>query len=877
MSVKKANVSKPQTKKKTKQKRSLFQKILIVLITGTLLVGVSGFFMLSNIIADVLRDNAADSIMNQEPSPVYADDGTTKAGEFGGISRENVTYDQIPQSVIDAFLAIEDSRYFKHNGFDLPRFISSAITNLRSGSLAQGGSTLTMQLVDNAKMKPVEEAMAKEGKHFNTIEKIERKVQEIYLSMKLETDWTKELIITKYLNEINFGGGALGIQKAAQYYFGKDVTALNLSESAFLAGVINAPYNFNPYNGYSAYLGDESNGKYNFYEAATQRRDETLYMMKYHGYISETEYDLAKSTKLAFQLNDTSVISDNEKYKYYLTQVQQEVINLTGKDPATTPMKIYTSLNIAAQDEANSLASGNGVTLPNNQYYQLGGAMVNNTNGEIMAVIGGRTDIDSGLDTGEFRDRSKEPKQPGSTAKPLLDYAMAFEHLGWCTTRVMSDDGPFAIDSQHKVANSDGKYYGDVSLERALAQSLNTIALQTMDEYLNREGKESQIEYLKKLGLSDTTAEAFDIQYAIGGASLQLSPIELASAYAIFGNGGNYHKPHMVRKVVMEDGTTYETKTETTKALSEQAAFMVSDLLYKVVNGSYKGYNLLGMVDFSSYPVYGKTGTTNWSDEEAAKYGGAMKDEWTVTYTSEYTVATWTGFDYGVAGGNTNINDYLMMNVNTLINKALLDKCTTSNVKKIARPSGISEYGGGYIKTEFLKNAAKNNPKTVVNTTNETQELENLIKTIEALNSEEYTAESYERLLQALEKAKRVLEDDSADMDDVKQALSDLQAAYNSLEKNAPKVDNSALKNLIETAKTYVDTSKYNAAQVDALQKAISNGIQLAANSNATQAEIDAAVNAINIAIQDCINNPLPSNPEELPNPDTPESEDSDD
>ena len=171
MSVKKANVSKPQTKKKTKQKRSLFQKILIVLITGTLLVGVSGFFMLSNIIADVLRDNAADSIMNQEPSPVYADDGTTKAGEFGGISRENVTYDQIPQSVIDAFLAIEDSRYFKHNGFDLPRFISSAITNLRSGSLAQGGSTLTMQLVDNAKMKPVEEAMAKEGKHFNTIEK----------------------------------------------------------------------------------------------------------------------------------------------------------------------------------------------------------------------------------------------------------------------------------------------------------------------------------------------------------------------------------------------------------------------------------------------------------------------------------------------------------------------------------------------------------------------------------------------------------------------------------------------------------------------------------------------------------------------------------
>ena len=311
----------------------IFRSIVIVFLALVLVGGVSVFFMLSTIVGSVDTDDMADKIVNREPSTFYAADGT-KIYEWGGVSRENVTYKQIPQSTIDAFLAIEDSRYFSHNGFDLPRFISSALFNVKSGSFAQGGSTLTMQTIDNFIMKPEEEKAEKEGKTYSALEKVERKVQEIYMSMSLEKDLSKEEIITKYLNEINFGDSARGIQKGAEYYFGKNVEELNLTESAFLAGVINAPNSYNPYRGYDKSTGD------NFYQYASERRDETLNLMLKHGYITETEYKLAKSTKLAFQLTGEKKKSSagSDKYYDYVYEAAKEVQALTGEDPALVPM-----------------------------------------------------------------------------------------------------------------------------------------------------------------------------------------------------------------------------------------------------------------------------------------------------------------------------------------------------------------------------------------------------------------------------------------------------------------------------------------------------------------------------------------------------------
>lgn len=842
MSIKNNKTKRKPSNHGTNKKSRLLRNIIILILAGTLFVGISGFFMLSNIVGKVIKENVIGNIKNIEPSEVLASDGT-KFAEYGGVSRENINYNQVPQSVVDAFLSIEDSRFYSHKGFDLPRFISSALTNLKSGSLAQGGSTLTMQLVDNTTMKPEEEKLNAQGKDFNSIEKIERKVQEIYLSMKLENDWTKEEIMTKYLNEINFGGSARGIQKGAQYYFGKDVSALNLSESAFLAGVINAPNFYNPYNG-----GD-------YLTRAIHRRDKTLDMMLYHGFISKRECDLAKSTSLAFSLNNTSDNGNSEAYKAPLTQLQKEVIALTGKDPATTSMTIYTSLDLKAQDEANRLSSGETLTIPNNQYYQMGFTMVKNTTGEIVAVSGGRTDLE--VNAADYRIRFMEPYQIGSTSKPLLDYVKAFDDLGWCTARVMNDTGTYKLDDKISISNSDGKAYGDVSLERAISQSLNTIALETMQAYIDEKGSASMIDYLKSIGLSDETADAFNIQYAVGGSELQFSPTQLAAAYASFANGGYYTTPHMVRKVVMkESGTTIETERDKTQIVSQEAAFMISDLLYKAVNGNYKGFNLMGSLGFGAYPVYGKTGTTNYDDNDTHGYAGMMKDEWMVNYTSEYTIATWTGFDKAITGADTAINNYLMANVNGYINKAMLDVITTDAATKISKPSGVSSYGGGYIKSEYLSNAGKINPKTEVNTETDNDALQKLIDSASAYLEADYTAETFLVFQHALASARRVASDSKASTTEINDAKATLQAAIDGLEKNVV-VDFTKLKELIQTSQVYVDTSKYKADKVTALQTALSNAKIVFANKTSTQIEIDAAINAIDIAVKGCIDNPI--------------------
>ncbi|MEG0469148.1 MAG: penicillin-binding transpeptidase domain-containing protein, partial [Longicatena sp.] len=189
------------------------------------------------------------------------------------------------------------------------------------------------------------------------------------------------------------------------------------------------------------------------------------------------------------------------------------------------------------------------------KYYQMGTTLLNNSNGEIVAVIGGRSDTETSAS--DFKNRFNDAFQIGSTSKPILDYVKAFDDLGWCTSRVMSDKEKFKVDSNLSIGNASGQFNGDVSLEKAIAMSLNTIALQTMQAYIEEKGDSSMISYLKDLGLSDTTAEAFNILYGIGGSTLQFSPTQLAAAYAALGNGGYYIEPHMVRKVVLKDtGTT---------------------------------------------------------------------------------------------------------------------------------------------------------------------------------------------------------------------------------------------------------------------------------------------------------------------------------
>lgn len=696
--TKPANDKQKNTEKRPLDKRRLANSIMIVFLSLILIGGVGVFFILN----DVLNNSPEYNVKNldaKEPSRVFSSDESL-VGELGAENRENITYEQIPQSVIDAFLAIEDSRYFSHNGFDLPRFMKSALVNLSSGSFAQGGSTLTMQMIDNSFFTECNEdgsvpssaatCLPKSG---NPIEKVKRKVQEIFMSMQAENEFTKPDIFTKYVNKINFGDNARGIQKGAQYYFGKSIEEITLSEAAFLAGVINLPNTYNPYRTPS--FNEDGTVNQNYYEYATKRRNDTLYQMLNHGYVSEEEYNLATSTELAFQLNGKTAF-DGDAYHDYLDQVYKEAREMTGQDPALVQMDIYTGMDKATQEYAYEILQGNVIDFPDD-YFDTGFAVTDVTNGQIKALGGGRP-LEGITDT-TWKNQATDNQlghQPGSSIKPLVDYAPAFEHAGWATSQQVNDTGSVNVfGGTHTIKNSDGSAHGWVSLEKAIAESYNTTAVQAFEAAYEKLGEEGYIDYMHKLGYTDITQ--VDANTAIGGGdNMFTSPLQMTGAYAALANGGMYFKPHAVTKVVIrETGEVFENKIEGEQAMSEQAAYLTSKVLEGAVANSGRGSyaTLLGRIA-KGYPVYGKTGTSDWADLGLSMGipDTAMKDLWMVGYTSQYAVATWGGYHVETSPIKYPTYSVLMQEQPGRITSALLDKIHgDSYPSAIQRPSsGIS-------------------------------------------------------------------------------------------------------------------------------------------------------------------------------------------
>lgn len=670
--------------KKSKWKRlDAWNKAAIFVLTLVLVGCVCVFTLLVNVISEAPNFNP-EQLVAGTSSRVYDKDGNVIA-ELGSEHRDNITYEDLPQDLIDAFLAIEDSRFFKHNGFDLPRFLSSAINNLSSGSLSQGGSTLTMQLVDNTWIANAKTQVVESGGSVSAIDNIKYKIQEIYLSLLTEQSMDKKQILVNYLNMIWFGsdGGTRGVQNAALYYFGKDVNELNLSECAFLAGVINAPGAYTPYN----LAGDDID----HYSAATKRRNETLALMLQHGYISEEEYNLSKSTNLAFQLEKSDTYTE-DPYQSIVELAVKETRELTGLDPYTTEMDIYTGIDSEAQKLAYELSTGKVYSFPN-QYFNVGLTLLNNKTGEIVAIGPGREY------TGDSssRNAATEDQQPGSTMKPILDYAPTFEYLGWSTSHTVDDKADDYFHIGRDLQNSDGKYMGKMSLADALGLSRNTTAAATLQLLIDSQGSNFWVSYLKNLGFRDSVAEAFDIQYSIGGGNMRCSTIELANAYSTLANGGTREDAHVIRSVSVRNGKTYEYKTKSTEVLSEGAAYMMSSILEKVVNGGYASFNYILDGD-GSYTVYGKSGTTDWGTS-GAQYGiptTAMKDEWSVSYTSEYTVTVWSGYtSTGIEHGYYITEQVLYEALASHINRAMLDSVSDSNTAALSKPSSVVSTASG--------------------------------------------------------------------------------------------------------------------------------------------------------------------------------------
>ena len=350
--TKKKNISK-------KQRRSIWKIILTaLLIFGiTMVLAVTGFFGYIVFSSPEFSEEA----FNVKDQTIVYDKNNQIIAKLGVENRESITYDQLPQVLIDAIIATEDSRFFQHNGVDLPRFLKASVYQLMGRSDAGGASTLTMQMVKNSLTSTEDTG----------IKGIIRKFQDVYLSVfKVEKNYTKEEIIELYVNNHCLGSSIYGVGEASKYYFGKSVSELTLPEASLLAGLFQAPNRHNPYKNI---------------ESATTRRNTVLNLMVRHGYITKEEAQMAKDVSVESLLVG---IKEETDYQGYIDNIIVEVKKLTGQDPALVPMKIYTTMEKKIQDGINSVINNDKASYWRDDKVQAGIAIINVKTGAIAALSG---------------------------------------------------------------------------------------------------------------------------------------------------------------------------------------------------------------------------------------------------------------------------------------------------------------------------------------------------------------------------------------------------------------------------------------------------------------------------------------------------------
>ena len=606
---------KREKKQLTKEQKRRRNKKLIKGLFNLCLVGILLVLTLSIVFSIYIVIKAPDfdpeKLYRAESSIIYDKDGKEIA-KLGIEKRKKVTYDDLPEVLVDAIVATEDSRYFQHNGFDLPRFTKAALGQvvnklLGRGGNAGGGSTITMQVNKN---------------NYTTSEvSITRKFTDIYMAIfKIEKNYSKQEIMEYYVNTSFLGNESYGVEQACQTYFGKSVSDIGLVEASIIAGLFQAPSAYDPYR---------------HPEATESRRNTVLYLMKMHGYITQEEYDIVKAIPVTNVVMKTNPMIEDNEYQSYIDIVIDEVEEKTKKSPYTTAMKIYTNLDTRKQKEIQDIMDGETFEWKDDKI-QAGIAVVDINTGKLIAVGGGRNR------TGErqFNYATMINKQIGSTAKPLFDYGPAIEYNGYCENTQFFD-GPYSYNSGGSLKNWDGRFEGNLTLKVALGESRNIPAVKAFHSVENSKIKE----FVEGLGIQPEIDENGYIHEAHAlGAFNGSNPVQMAGAYAAFGNGGYYTKPYTVTKVeYIDTGKTVSLKNKTEKAMSDSTAFMITDSLIWAVEGYG---NIGGRV--RGVKIAAKTGTTNFTNSILRQYkfpSSAVNDMWTVGYTPEYSVAIWYGYD----------------------------------------------------------------------------------------------------------------------------------------------------------------------------------------------------------------------------------------
>ena len=581
-------------KQRKTKKRPLWKKILTAFVIVMLLMILTGISVFGYFVATAPKFDR-EKLDIAFASQFYDKDGEQFA-DIGSENRIKIEYEDLPQVLIDAVTATEDARFFEHKGIDFKRLGGAIIANIRDGFGSEGASTITHQVAEKMFLTPEK--------------KIKIKVQEQWLAFHLEREFSKEQILEMYLNTIFYGNNAYGVAKAAEVYFGiEDLHDLNLVQAAMLAGLPQRPSAYNPFENP---------------DLMKERVDTVLDLMVRHGKITKEEAEEAKKVDI------TSVLTDEKPepfpYDSFIQKAQKELEEkLDGVDVNTAGLKVYTTLDRDIQDHVEFLLTDspeNPIPYPDEDLLA-GMAIVDTKTGAIRAIGGNRnkeTAFGSNYAINAHR-------QPGSTIKPILAYGPAIEYEKWSTYHQILDE-PYQPSGSNPIRNWNRQYHGWVSARYALVQSLNVPAAKTLEEI----GSDRVKTFAENLGIEFST-EVLDPRDAIGGTSNNVSPLQLAGAFAAFGNNGIYTEPYAVEKVEFPDGTVIDLKPKAEAVMADYTAYMVTDMLKDVVTeGTGRAANIPGL------PIAGKTGTTNVANKSGAN------NSWFVGYTTNYSIGVWTGY-----------------------------------------------------------------------------------------------------------------------------------------------------------------------------------------------------------------------------------------
>ncbi|WP_155287182.1 PBP1A family penicillin-binding protein [Lacticaseibacillus zhaodongensis] len=629
-----------------------------------------------------------EATLRSDGSSVLYDQNNNKITTLGTENRDYTPAQKIPQRLKDAVVAIEDRRFYNEPfGIDPLRIVSAAVSNLTHRGGLQGGSTLTQQLVKLSVFSTK-----------TSDQTLKRKAQEAWLAMKVEQRFSKEQILEFYINKVYMNYGQYGMGTAANYYYGKSLNQLSIAQTAFIAGLAQAPVGYDPFEHPTA---------------ATTRRNEVINAMLRAKKISSTQASAATATPISSGLVKHSSVAKNQSdtdkiVDSYVTEVISEVKKQTGLNPYTAGLRIYTNLDMSAQRRLYSIVNSNEyLAFPDNKL-QTAVTMTNPNNGRVLAQIGGRKTGDVKL---AYNRAVANTRSNGSTMKPMLDYGPAIEYDN-DSTYTQIDDSPYKYPgTDTSVYDWDNQYQGVISMRQALVGSRNIPAIKTLDSV----GISKGMDFLKGLGITLPQSQQTAISSAIGGS---VSTLQEAAAYGAFANGGTYYKPQYVRKIRTQDGVTTSYSSSGSRAMKSSTAYMLTDMMKGVLTDN-GGTGLHAQVP-GLYEA-GKTGSVNYSDEEIANnpaLRGLDKDSWFTGYTRNRVISVWAGYDKsqeaGLGGTAQTIPQLIYKNLMSYVADGLPNRDWTKPSTVVARniligsnpPEALSEAVSGKTTRELFVRGA---------------------------------------------------------------------------------------------------------------------------------------------------------------------------